>query len=107
MHVWYRDHEVRDASLIQAEAFYRPKGFAPLDNFLQQSFQVLAWCFLEKRISFSLRLPAAWLTVEIMLGNSFPSDGLQLDISGVLSPDLQILSPVFGRGRYGQYSTLS
>lgn len=35
-----RQQEIQEAACIQAEAFYQPKGFPPLDHFLQQAFQV-------------------------------------------------------------------
>lgn len=37
-----RNDEVKEAALVQAEAFFKPKGIAILDNLLLRAFQV---CF--------------------------------------------------------------
>lgn len=45
-----RQQEIQEAACIQAEAFYQPKGFPPLDHFLQQAFQGEVWGIMKGKM---------------------------------------------------------
>ncbi|KAK9806526.1 hypothetical protein WJX73_007064 [Symbiochloris irregularis] len=46
-----RNDEIKEAALIQAEAFFKPKGIAPLDRLLLRAFQGEVWQLLKNKLS--------------------------------------------------------